>query len=39
MSVERKNELFDAACFLYSQSKVQMACCVKATENFHDGAR
>ena len=24
--------------FLYSQSKVQMACCVKVTENFRDGA-
>ena len=25
--------------FLYSQSKVQRARCVKATENFHDGTR
>ena len=39
MSSERKNELFEAVCFSLFAVEVQMARCVKATENFHDGTR
>ena len=39
MSSERKNELFDAVCFSPLAVEVQIARCVKATENFHDGTR
>ena len=39
MSFERKNELFDAVCFSLFAVEVQMARCMMATKNSHDGPR